>query len=349
MSRGDQLYRQWSIIDQLSSGRKSRRQLAERCGVSLKTIARDIQALSIFPISEERDGIDVYYGLLPGGRAPSVRFQPMEVAALLLSEPTIAGALDGSPYADAVASALAKVELLQRADTYRALHRLPDVFQSSFAKPSVRADLQRQLLDAALSRQLVYMTYHTAERGQLTERTVEPFFLHLHPHGLHLIGYCLARQDFLYFNVNCIRSLQTLEQTFEPRERAFVLDEFLATVFDGHRGTPILDVRLRIRNPTAHWARDQFFHATQVIRELEDGVEIGFRSGAPDAIAARALSLGPDCEVLEPVYLRQMVAKKARDISALYESDEIVDNPGPDVSGVDATPSSAATRESRRT
>ena len=63
MAHGDQLQRQWSILDLLSEGRKSRRELAEQLGVSLKTIARDIEALSLFPIAEERDGIDVVYEL----------------------------------------------------------------------------------------------------------------------------------------------------------------------------------------------------------------------------------------------------------------------------------------------
>ena len=341
MSRGDQLTRQWSILDQLSRGRWSRRQLAAHHGVSLKTITRDIQALSLFPISEERDGIDVVYGLMTGGRAPTVRFRAEEIAAFLLSRRTILSALEGSPHADEVAAALAKVELLQRADTYRALRELPDVFQSSFDKPSVPTGLQEQLLQAAVARRLVEMEYFTAERQELSQRRVEPHFLHLHPHGLHLIGYCLTRCAFLYFNVACIRRLRVLEDTFQPERRDFDLDSFLETVFDGHRGTPVLDVCLRIRNPTAHWARDRFYHASQTVTEWADGVEIRFRSGAPEAITARVLGLGPDCEVIEPLGLRRLVAKKARDISRLYKDDKILENPGPDLSGVDGRSSAA--------
>jgi predicted DNA-binding transcriptional regulator YafY len=320
MSRGDQLSRQWSILSRLSGGRRSRRELAEELGVSLKTISRDLVSLSVFPIAEEREGIDVFYELVSGARTPSVRFAPDELVALLLSERTIVGALEGSPYAEAVARALAKVALLHRERSDRALARLPEVFQSSFPKPARRTDLQERLHEAALLRRLLRLVYFTAERGRSSERIVEPFFLHLHPHGLHLIGYCRERCDFLYFSVNAIESLEVLDETFDPGVRAFDLEAFLATVFDGRRGTPILDVHLRVKDPTARWARDHFYHSTQEFTEIDGGFELRFRAGAPEAIAARVLSLGPDCEVLGPPALIADVARKARGIMSLYES-----------------------------
>ena len=319
MSRGDQLIRQWTILSRLSSGRRSRRELADELGVSLKTISRDVVSLSIFPIAEEREGIDVFYALVPGARTPSVRFSAQERVALLLSERTILRALEASPYAEAVAAALAKVDLLHRESAEGALPRPPQVFQSSFLKPTVPADLQQRLHRAALERRLVRLDYFTVERQRSSERVVEPFFLHLHPHGLHLIAYCRDRQDFLYFSVNSVRSAQVLDETFSPEARGFDLDAFLETVFDGRRGQPILDVHLRIADPTAGWARDHFYHSSQEIIDIDGGVELRFRSGAPEAIAARVLSLGPDCEVLAPLSLAQDVARKARDIQGLYD------------------------------
>lgn len=336
MARGDQLHRQWSILDRLSEGRRSRRELAEQLGVSLKTITRDIEALSLFPIVEERDGIDVFYQLMHGA-APRVRFEPDEVAALLLSKRTVLGALAGSPYAAAVASALAKIELLQRDRTDRELRRLPEVFQSSFDLPRIRADLQERLLASAVGRRRVWIRYFTAERGAHSERVVEPFLVRVHPHGHHLVAYCLKRRDFLSFDIHCIEALQEQDDTFDPAVRAFDLERFLATTFDGRRGTPVIDVCIRVKNPTAVWARDHFYHATQQLRELDDGVEIRFRAGAPGAIAARVLSLGPDCEVVEPEALARLVAQRAAAIAARYRDRASASDAGPDLSGVGGT------------
>lgn len=337
MARGDQLLRQWSILDRLSAGPCSRRELAERLGVSLKTIARDIEALSLFPIAEERDGIDVVYQLVHGA-APRVRFEPDEVAALLLGKPLVLAALADSPYAAAVASALAKLELLQRDRADRGRRRLPDVFLSSVDPPRVRAELQERLLAAALERRRVWLRYFTAERGAHSERIVEPYLLRLHPHGLDLIAYCHLRRDFLAFHVGCIEALRVCDDTFDPAARAFDLERFLAGSFDGRRGAPELDVCLRVRMPTAAWARDQFYHPTQRLRELDDGIEIRFRAGAPEAIAARVLGLGPDCEVVEPELLARLVADRAAAIAERHRDRDRPPNPGPDLSGVGGTP-----------
>lgn len=95
----------------------------------------------------------------------------------------------------------------------------------------------------------------------------------------------------------------------------------------------MIDVCIRVRLPTAAWARDHFYHATQELRELEDGVELRFRSGAPEAIAARILSLGPDCEVVAPEGLARLVAQRAAAIAARYRDRGGAPDPGPDLSG----------------
>ena len=341
MARGDQLYRQWTILDRLAQGRCSRRELAEALEVSLKTIARDIGALSLFPIVEEREGIDVFYRLAPGARPPSVRFSAEELGALLLAQTSILSALADSPHAQAVRSAFAKLELLQRDSGFRGRRGLPEVFQSSFETPAGPPEHRDALIEAALARRCVRLRYFTAERDAESERVVDPYHLHLHPHGLHLIAFCHQRREFLYFSVARIRELSTLELGFDPAARPLELDAFLATVFDGRRGLPLLEVTLRVREPSAHWARERFFHRSQEIREVEGGIEIRFCSGAPEAIAARVLGLGPDCEVLAPPSLRRAVAEQAARICQQYAKNDDLSDPGPDLSGVPPTSSAS--------
>ncbi len=290
-------------------------------GVSRRTISRDLESLSVFPIAEVQEGIDVFYELMRGARAPNVRFEAEELVALLLGKRTMLSALDGTPYADAVAAAFTKIELLQRESSRRALARLPDVFQSSFSRPRVHEGLRERLIEAALGRRRVRIDYTTAERQARGERVVEPYFLHLHPHGLHLIAYCLKRQEFLYFSVNAIESMTVLDEVFDPERRSFDLEAFLATVFDGQRGQPVVDVHLRVCEPTASWARDHHYHSSQKIIDVDGGVDIHFRSGAPRAVVARILSLGPDCEVLAPLSIRRAVARQAAAIAQRYTKD----------------------------
>jgi len=268
----------------------------------------------MFPIAEEHDGIDVYYQLLRGERAPALRFEPDERAALTLAEPSMLRALEGAPFADGVARALDKLRLIQRDHTWRSRESRPAVFLSHFDKPQVPE--HEPLLQAAMERRLVRLTYFTPSAGRVRDRVVEPYHLYLDPHGLFLIAWCHTREDFLSFAVGSIQRMCVLTTRFSPRP--LDLDAFLDTIFDGQRSLPILDVHLHIRAPTAAWARERFYHHSQTIEPREDGVEVRFRSGGEDAIAARVLSLGPDCEVLAPERLRQAVARAAAAIAAQY-------------------------------
>jgi predicted DNA-binding transcriptional regulator YafY len=362
MSRGDQLLRQWTILRLVSSGRRSRRELAERLDVSLKTITRDVEALSLFPITEERDGIDVFYELLRGARPPPIDLEEEEIAALLLGAPTVLAALDGTPYREHVAAALAKLRLLQRGRSERDNGRRPlaEVLHARYDAPPNRGDHgdhrdhRERLLAAARERRRVWIRYFTAERQRSSERVVEPLALHHHPHGLHLIARCLKVGAVLYFSVARVEALRVLDETFGPADEPFDMAAFLETVFDGRRGLPVLDVHLRVREPTASWARERYYHPTQELFEVEGGVEIRFRAGAPEAIVARVLSLGPDCEVVAPASLRRAVASRARELAARYagvdEEREKIDaaaDPGPDLSGGPDTPTSRPTAARR--
>ncbi|MBU51561.1 MAG: hypothetical protein CL920_22955 [Deltaproteobacteria bacterium] len=324
MARGDQLNRQWSILHRLQQGRRSRRALADEFQVSRKTIARDIDALSMFPITEERDGIDVYYEMMRGSKAPGVWFDAEEVTALIFAKDAVQEALSNTSYQQAFASAIQKVEGAQRGHAYRQKRQFPDVYQME--SPTSRyvrrfeEDLLPQIIQAALENRCVEILYFTSSRETFTRRKVEPFVLYQGRFGLRLIAYCHYREAMLWFNVNQIRELLLLDETFPLEARRFDLETFLLESYGGMRSAPIVDVRLFIKYPTAHWARDRNFHETQELIEHEDGIEVRFRAGGLPAIAASVLGLGVDCIALSPPELRDLVAERARQIAKHYET-----------------------------
>jgi predicted DNA-binding transcriptional regulator YafY len=155
----------------------------------------------------------------------------------------------------------------------------------------------------------------------MTERYVEPFVLYQSPHGFRLIGYCRLREDIRLFNINQIQELRVQDMSFSMEERQFDLEEYLLESYNDMSSPPVVDVVLRIGFPSAHWARDRIFHPTQEIEEREDGIEVRFRSGGMPAIAASVMGVGPDCYVVSPPALRQMVAERARKIASFYNEE----------------------------
>ena len=92
--RGDQLARQWQLIQRLAKSRGGAHldALAEELGCVRRTLYRDLDALMFagFPVvSEKRDG-RVYYRFLETFRLGDVPFTPDEILALAFGEDLLA-------------------------------------------------------------------------------------------------------------------------------------------------------------------------------------------------------------------------------------------------------------------
>ncbi|MCK6511256.1 WYL domain-containing protein [Myxococcota bacterium] len=320
MARNEQMLRQWQILVRLQQGRASRKEFANEFGCSFRTIARDIDALTPnFPIFEEQEGNDIFYAFEQNYRLPGVWFTPKELSVLYLAQKLIAHAAKTSSFSEVFSGLLAKISRTHSTAALRASQRLPQVYQSDFSSPDPRSDYTEEIIRAAQEERCIAMMYFSASKGEEAQRVVEPFVVRLTIQGLHLIAFCRLRQEFRTFTINRIRALSVLEERFSPEARRFDLQRYVEESFGGLRSEPVQKVRFHIRYPTAHWAKDLFYHSTQVIQEVEDGILLTFQAGGEDAIVRRAISLGADCEVLEPPLLRQQVVAKAMQILERYK------------------------------
>ena len=110
--RGDQLARQWQLIQRLAKSRTGAAldDLASELGCVRRTVYRDLDALMFagFPVvSEKRDG-RVYYRFLESFRLGDIPFTPDEILALAFSEDLLR-TLEGTVFHDSIQSALSKI------------------------------------------------------------------------------------------------------------------------------------------------------------------------------------------------------------------------------------------------
>ena len=132
--RGDQLARQWQLIQRLAKSRSGAAldDLAEELGCVRRTVYRDLDALMFagFPVVSERREGRVYYRFLDTFRLGDVPFTPDEILALAFSEDLLR-TLEGTVFHDSIRSALRKIRaglgpelakyLAQLADSFRVL------------------------------------------------------------------------------------------------------------------------------------------------------------------------------------------------------------------------------------
>ena len=69
-------------------------------------------------------------------------------------------------------------------------------------------------------------------------------------------------------------------------------------------------VKVRISPGWARWVSEKTWHESQKVTRLADGgLEVAFRVAGLDEIKRWILSFGPECQVLEPEKLKEMVGK----------------------------------------
>jgi len=179
--RGEQLARQWQLIQRLakSRGGVSLDDLATDLEVVRRTVYRDLDALMFagFPVvSEKRDG-RTYYRFLETFRLGDVPFTPDEVLALAFGEDLLR-VLEGTVFHDSIRSALGKIRAGLGPDLSAYLARLGESFRvlpgphKSYAH--FRETIQ-VLNDAVIAQHSVRMRYRTGRTGSVSSRLLDPY------------------------------------------------------------------------------------------------------------------------------------------------------------------------------
>ncbi|QFG26060.1 YafY family protein [Actinomadura sp. WMMB 499] len=204
-------------------------ELAERLGVSRRTLRRDVDRLRElgYPV-EARRGADGGYQLAPGTALPPLVIDDDEAVALAVGLQAAAqggarggteGAVDG--IAESSVRVLAKVvqvmpvRLRRRVEALRAM-TVPAGWgggAGTLIDPGVLTEAALACRDAERLR-----FAHTAAGGRRTDRHVEPHRLVCLGRRWYLVAYDLDRQDWRSFRVDRIGGPRGTGARFRPRE-----------------------------------------------------------------------------------------------------------------------------------
>src|SRR5215217_1586492 len=163
MPRNAEVIRQWTILRELESSRRMTiDEMAERTGVTTRTIRRDLEALQFvgFPIYDEVYDGKKYWLLEQKAfkRLDATGFTFAELSALYFSR-TLVECLAATPFQQDVSTAFAKLAAALTPGMKQFLDRLPLVIQAK-ADPGSQAAAPRtrevgQLLDGTLQHRRV--------------------------------------------------------------------------------------------------------------------------------------------------------------------------------------------------
>ena len=311
--RGDQLARQWRLIQRLARSRfgVGLDDLAADLDCTRRTVYRDLDALMYagFPVtSEKRDG-RVFYKLLDEFELGDAPFTPDELLALAFSEDVLQS-LEGTVFHDSIRSALAKVRASLGPELEAFLARLGDAFQVMPGPHKRYADVRdviRTLNEAVLDHRTVRMAYTTARTGETATREIDPYRVWYRSGALYVIGHDHKSGELRTFAVDRIREPELTEARFEIPE-----DFDFAARTAGSFGVVAEEperVRVRFARRRALYVQEHVWHESQQVESEEEGsVVLALEVGTGDELRQWILSFGADAEVLEPEHLRTELA-----------------------------------------
>jgi len=314
--RGDQLARQWQLIQRLARSRTGVgvARLTKDLECTRRTLYRDLDALRYagFPIIDEKRDGRVYYKFIDSFGLGDIPFTPDEAMALALSEDLLR-TLEGTVFHDSVCSALSKVraslgpELTQYLEQYRQTLRIIPEPHKHYKESR---ETIRTLQQAALEHHSVHIHYRSASSGgQETERTLDPYRVWYRSGGLYVVGFDHRSKQLRTFAVERILEINTLESTFSIRSD-FDFETFIGAAFGVISDEATL-VRIRFASTAKPYVEERTWHPTQELCFLENGeLELAMHVGNSSELRSWILSFGVQATVLEPEELREAIHRE---------------------------------------
>lgn len=201
----------------------SARQLADHLDVSVRTIYRDIQSLMLQGTDIQGEA-GVGYRLSDRSGLPPLTFTVDELEALTFGARLVKACADPE-LTQAATQALHKIRsvLPPRRQFDIEQRRVPMLVATHGA--SHLSQFAAELRHAMASEVLVAFGYRD-EKGQETQRTVQPLGLVYWGYCWHLVGWCLLRNGYRVFRLERISQLQVTPSPFSEPEAS--IQQYLA-------------------------------------------------------------------------------------------------------------------------
>lgn len=286
----------------------SGQELADRLGVSLRTLRRDVERLREvgYPVDAE-PGVGGGYQMAPGAAMPPLVLDDDEAVALTVGLHLAAGATV-SGIAESAVAALAKAiqvmpgRLRRRADALRSALVSPGL-----AEPGAQADAGTLLLLAQGCRDHVRAELEYVDSaGRSSERTVEPVQLVVVSGRWYLVCFDLDRADWRSFRLDRMGTVRLTGRRFAPRTvpggdpATFVQRSRARGAGGTELAAGLAAPAPRVREQLGRWA---------AVTETGDGrCRVDFAATTPEWAAFALAASGGRVEWAEPAELRAVLA-----------------------------------------
>ena len=284
----------------LDKGQTTAPELAEKFEVSVRTIYRDIDALSAA-------GIPVYAEAGRNGGIHLMKDFVLDKAVLSKEE------------RQEILTALQSLNSTQNVRGSQTLQKLSALFRLD-SEDWLEVDFSRwgnqgsdnekfKLLKSAVIHCKTVKIYYAGSCGAVSERTVQPLKLVFKSRAWYLKAFCTERQDWRVFKLNRILDLEILNESFQRRSFPKPIDSF-----EGEYP----EIILRFPGEMAYRVYDEFAPA-EIQRQADGNLIVSSKMPEDAWLTGFLLSFGTQVEIISPAELRDKINCQAK---LIYEKNK---------------------------
>lgn len=207
----------------------SGQRLAERLGISIRTLYRDIASLQAQGAEIEGE-VGVGYTLKPTFFLPPLMFTQPEIQALLLGTQWVSQFGD-APFSKAATEAFNKILAVMPGSIKKDINAFSLRVGPPVSESLANEDLS-VLRSAIAHQQKVYIVYQSEDNKE-SQRVVWPYTIGYFTEGRILVAWCEKKKDYRHFKTDRIVSLHVLDERY-PRARDSLFHEWQAAQVHKH-------------------------------------------------------------------------------------------------------------------
>lgn len=302
-----------AILIQLQSRKIIKAQdIADRFGISLRTVYRDIGSLEEagVPIIGEAG---VGYSIMDGYKLPPVMFSEQEATAMLTAEKLVNKMTDKAT-AEQYQNAMYKIRAVLRGQEKGMLEDIENVIHvykhSLLGSPGYMYEILKSISD----KKAVNIQYFASYTEQLSERMVEPVGLYYIGNHWHLVGWCRLRNDYRDFRLDRIQHLKNTDTSFTQEK--MTLKDYMNDYLNRNK---LNEVVVTFNKRIAQMITEQkFYHGFMGEEIIGDQIRMTFLAGSLYYFATWLVSFGKEVMIESPNELKQHTVELVEELRKHY-------------------------------
>lgn len=329
MSRGDQLERQWKIIQALIASKrgKTAQELADMVQGNLRSVYRDLEVLQTagFPICNEKtDGKKAWAVMDAFKHSIPIPLDMPELMALYFSLDMLR-AMHDTVFYESLESLFQKIKATlppESAEFLKNLQKALCVDQKQYRQYGKLKTIITGINDAVMRSRSIDIIYFALSKKSRTKRMVDPYRIWFINGTFYLVGYCHLRKEVRTFALDRIRNIEITDRGFTIPDD-FNFNDFMSGGFGAYCGGIPEKVAISFASEIAGYIEEKIWHESQqIIRKKNGSIVFEATVAINEELENWILSWGSKAIVVYPEVLKDRIRREAQKMAAAYKIDK---------------------------